>query len=129
MAILLKAARINAEKTQEEAGEYVGKTKQTIANYESYTSIPDIETAMKLAEFYGLTVDDIVWSRYIFLRTDCALSTTRRAEWKQAQPTQARPYSTETSQSQSYALSCPMVNEKKERNRLLTVLAVACGII
>lgn len=63
MAILLKAARINAEKKQEEAGAYVGKTKQTIANYESYTSIPDIETAKKLAEFYGLTVDDIVWSK------------------------------------------------------------------
>ena len=63
MAILLKAARINAEKTQEEAAVYVGKTKQTIANYESYISIPDIETAKKLAAFYGLTVDDIVWSR------------------------------------------------------------------
>lgn len=63
MAILLKAARINAEKTQEEAAAYVGKTKQTIANYESYTSIPDIETAKKLAELYSLTVNDIVWSR------------------------------------------------------------------
>lgn len=63
MAILLKAARINAEKKQEEAAAYIGKTKQTIANYESYTSIPDIETAKKLAEFYGLTVNDIVWSK------------------------------------------------------------------
>lgn len=63
MAILLKAARINAEKTQAEAGAYVGKTKTTIANYESYTSKPDVETAQKLAEFYGLTVDDIVWSK------------------------------------------------------------------
>ena len=63
MAILLKAARINAEKTQEEAGEFVGKSKVTIQNYESYTTIPDIETAMKLAEFYGLSVDDIVWSK------------------------------------------------------------------
>lgn len=63
MAILLKAARINAEKTQEEAGAFVGKSKVTIQNYESYTTIPDIETAMKLAEFYGLSVDDIVWSK------------------------------------------------------------------
>ena len=63
MAILLKAARINAEKTQEEVGAYIGKTKQTIANYESYTSMPDVETAKKIAEFYGCTVDDIVWSR------------------------------------------------------------------
>lgn len=63
MAILLKAARINAEKTQEEAGAFVGKSKVTIANYESYVTIPDIETAKKLAEFYGLSVDDIIWSK------------------------------------------------------------------
>jgi DNA-binding XRE family transcriptional regulator len=63
MAITLKAARVNAEKTQVEAGAYVGKTKNTIANYENYTSKPDVETAQKLAEFYGLSVDDIVWSK------------------------------------------------------------------
>ena len=63
MEILLKAARINAEKTQEEAGKYVGKSTVTIQNYESYTSKPDVETAKKLAAFYGLTVDDIVWSK------------------------------------------------------------------
>lgn len=63
MAISLKAARVNAEKTQTEAGKYVGKTKTTIANYENYISKPDVETAQKLAEFYGLTVDDIVWSK------------------------------------------------------------------
>lgn len=63
MAISLKAARINAGKTQTEAGVYVGKSKNTIANYENYTSKPDVETAQKLAEFYGLSVDDIVWSK------------------------------------------------------------------
>ena len=63
MAILLKAARINAEKTQEEVGEHVGKSKVTIRNYENYTSKPDVETAQKIAEFYGLTVDDIIWSK------------------------------------------------------------------
>lgn len=63
MAILIKAARINAEKTQEEAAAYVGKTKATIGNYENYSSKPDVETAQKLAEFYGLTVDDIIWSK------------------------------------------------------------------
>ena len=63
MEILLKAARINAGKTQEEAGAHVGKTKATIANYESYSRTPDISTAKKLAEFYGLTVNDIVWDK------------------------------------------------------------------
>ncbi len=63
MAILLKAARINAEKTQEEAAAHVGKNKGTIQNYEAYITVPDIKTAKMLAEFYGLSVDDIVWCR------------------------------------------------------------------
>lgn len=63
MEITIKAARINAGKTQEEAGNYVGKSRVTIANYESYASIPDVETAKKLAEFYGVNVDNIKWSK------------------------------------------------------------------
>ena len=63
MTILLKAARINAGKTQEETGLYVGKTKATIRSYESYKSKPDVETAQKIAEFYGMSVNDIVWSK------------------------------------------------------------------
>jgi DNA-binding XRE family transcriptional regulator len=63
MALLLKAARLNAEKTQEETALLVGKTKGTIQNYENYKSIPDVATAQKIAAFYGLTVDDIVWSK------------------------------------------------------------------
>lgn len=63
MAILLKAARVNAEKTQQQAADYVGKSKVTIQNYEAYTSKPDIDTAQKLAEFYNCTLDDIVWNR------------------------------------------------------------------
>ena len=63
MAMLLKAARINAEKTQEETGLFVGKSVQTIKNYEAYKSKPDVETAQKIAEFYGIGVDDIIWSK------------------------------------------------------------------
>lgn len=63
----LKAARVNANITQEEAASAVGKTRNTIQNYESGRSIPDIETAKKLAAIYGLTVDDI-----IFLPSSCA---------------------------------------------------------
>lgn len=63
VAILLKAARINAEKTQQEAAAYIGKTKTTIANYECYKSKPDVGTAQKLAEFYGMSVDEIIWDK------------------------------------------------------------------
>ena len=63
MAINLRAARHNAEKTQEEVAAYVGKTKMTIRSYEAYKSRPDVETALKIAEFYGMSVNDIVWSK------------------------------------------------------------------
>lgn len=63
MAMLLKAARINAEKTQAETAEYIGKTLVTMQNYERYKSTPDVVTAKKIAKFYGVDVDDIVWSK------------------------------------------------------------------
>lgn len=62
MAMTLKAARVNAKKTQAEVGLFVGKSKVTIRSYESYKSKPDVETAQKIAEFYGVSVDDIIWS-------------------------------------------------------------------
>lgn len=61
MAISIKAARVNAGFTQSEVAERVGKTKNTIASYESYTTTPDIKTAQALAELFGMTVDDIIW--------------------------------------------------------------------
>ena len=70
MKITLKAARVNAGKTQDEAAKAVKKTKNTIQNYESGKSVPDIETGKALAKLYGMSVDDI-----IFLPSDCALST------------------------------------------------------
>ena len=63
MAMLLKAARINAEKTQEEVGLHIGKSKATIRSYETYKSKPSIENAKKIAEFYGMTIDDITWDK------------------------------------------------------------------
>lgn len=63
MEMLLKAARLNAEKTQEETGKYVGKSKMTIRSYENYRCKPDVVTAIKIAEFYGVSVDDIIWDK------------------------------------------------------------------
>jgi DNA-binding XRE family transcriptional regulator len=63
MAMLLKAARINAEKTQEEIATHLGKTRMTIRSYENYKTKPDVETAKKIAEFYGMSIDDIVWDK------------------------------------------------------------------
>ena len=67
MKLTLKAARVNVNLTQEEVAKEVGKTKNTIQNYENGKSVPDIETGKKLASLYGVSVDDL-----IFLPNGCA---------------------------------------------------------
>lgn len=61
MQLTLKAARINKNLTQEEVAKKVGKSKNTIQNYENGKSIPNIETGKKLATLFGLTVDDLLF--------------------------------------------------------------------
>lgn len=73
MKITLKAARVNAGLTQDETAKKLKKSKNTIVNYESGKSVPDIETGKALAALYGCSVDDL-----IFLPNDCALSTNEK---------------------------------------------------
>ena len=67
MKITLKAARVNAGLTQEQVAKSLKKSKNTIVNYESGKSTPDIETGKALAALYGCSVDDL-----IFLSNHCA---------------------------------------------------------
>ena len=62
MAIQLKAARVNANLTQEAVAKELGISKNTIINYELYRRTPSVELAKKIAEIYGMPVDDIIWS-------------------------------------------------------------------
>ena len=61
MAITMKAARINANLTQEQAAKALEITKGTLASYEMGKTIPKIDMAKKIARLYGLTVDDIIF--------------------------------------------------------------------
>lgn len=63
MAITPKAARVNAGLNQVEAAKALRINKNTLANYENYKTIPDIETAKRMAELYGCTVNDIIFFR------------------------------------------------------------------
>lgn len=72
MKITLKAARVNVGMTQEYVAKQLKKSKNTIVNYETGKSIPDIETGKALASLYGMSIDDL-----IFLPNNCAFSTTR----------------------------------------------------
>ena len=62
MKIQLKAARVNANLTQEEVAKALKIGKNSIVKYESYESIPSVGVATKLAKLYGMKVDDIIWS-------------------------------------------------------------------
>lgn len=62
MALHLRAARVNAGYTQREAADALGLSKGTIVSYEAYKTIPDVETAKKIAKLYGMSVDAIRWS-------------------------------------------------------------------
>lgn len=61
MAIHLKAARVNAGYTQEEAATKLNISKGTLANYEKYKTKPDIEMSKKIAALYRTTVDNIIF--------------------------------------------------------------------
>ena len=61
MAIHLKAARVNAGYSQEEAAKKLHISKGTLASYEKYKTNPDIEMAKKIADLYRTTVDNIIF--------------------------------------------------------------------
>ena len=62
MKIQLKAARVNANLTQDDVAKTLKIAKNSVVNYESYASVPSVELAQKLANLYGMKVDDIIWS-------------------------------------------------------------------
>ena len=72
MKLKLKAARVNAELTLEQAAKELGITKNTLISYEKYRTTPDMEMGRAMASLYGAQVDDL-----IFLPRDCALSTNK----------------------------------------------------
>ena len=54
--ITLKAARVNAELTQDEAAERIGKSKQSIENWENGKTPIKYSDLLKLSEIYEMPV-------------------------------------------------------------------------
>lgn len=67
MAMTPKAARINVGLTQSESAKALGISKNTLSGYEQGKTIPKLDVAIKMAELYRCSLDDI-----IFLPEDCA---------------------------------------------------------
>ena len=64
MAITLKAARVNADMSQQEAAKRLGISKNTLANYEKYKTIPYIEMSKMIAALYNWSVNDIIFFKH-----------------------------------------------------------------
>lgn len=58
-----KAARINADMTQEEAAREIGVTKATIVSWEGGKTTPDISKAQKLADVYKIPLQFIIFKK------------------------------------------------------------------
>lgn len=63
MVISLRAARVNAELTQEDVAKILNVSKTTIVNYETYRQSPNAVRAKELAKLYGVGVDNIRWAK------------------------------------------------------------------
>lgn len=56
---LLDLRKING-KTQEEVASAIGVTRQALSKWENNESTPDIINCSALADYYGVTIDDLV---------------------------------------------------------------------
>lgn len=66
--IQLKAARVNADLSQDEAAKLLNISKATLQNYESGKTIPQWDMVKKIGEVYRFPTD------FIFFGADYALS-------------------------------------------------------
>ena len=55
----MKAARVNAQLTLEEAAKELGITKNTLINYENGKVSPRIDMAKKMADVYAIPISEI----------------------------------------------------------------------
>ena len=59
VSISMKAARVNAGLTLEEAAKALGINKNTLISYESGKVSPRVDTAKKMSELYGIPISGI----------------------------------------------------------------------
>lgn len=56
----LKTLRIAAGETQEQLGRLLKYNRKTVSSYENGRTVPDLETILRIADHYGVTVDDLL---------------------------------------------------------------------
>lgn len=62
MALRIEAARVNKQLTQEQAAKLIGISKDSLCNYERGKSSPNVKVAQKMAQVYGVKLDDLIFA-------------------------------------------------------------------
>ncbi len=57
---MLKTARSEAGMTQEQAAEALGVSRQTISNWETGKTYPDIESVIRMSDLYSISLDHLL---------------------------------------------------------------------
>lgn len=68
----LKKIRTYHFKTQKEVAEAINVSQNTYSNYENAKTDPDIDTLIKLADFFQISIDELVGRRFghVITRSD-----------------------------------------------------------
>ena len=61
MAITLKAARVNMNMQQKDAAKRLGGTEDTLRNWESGRTFPNVPQIKKIEELYGVPYSDLIF--------------------------------------------------------------------
>lgn len=56
---LIQLRKLN-HMSQDELADQIGVSRQTLSKYETGESLPDIEKCKRLADVFGVTVDDLI---------------------------------------------------------------------
>lgn len=60
IGIKLQNARIDAELTQEQVAEHLGVSRQTVSNWETGRTYPDIRSVVKMSDLYSVSIDHLL---------------------------------------------------------------------
>lgn len=61
MKLTLKAARVNAGFTQKNVAEKLKISNKTVCNWETGTTIPNVQQVEKLCGLYGVPYDNLIF--------------------------------------------------------------------
>lgn len=61
MAITLRSARVNKGLTQAEASKKLGIGVDTLRNYETYKTFPDVPVIKRMEELYGIPYNNLIF--------------------------------------------------------------------